>query len=78
MLRGAHVKLVYRRQDFQEVLDEDIYVNDDLPCTKVFQQFGIHARAQKFFTGNGQDRKNKGKSNDAGTTVEKYFRGNLR
>ncbi|KAI2480688.1 hypothetical protein Ptr902_07713 [Pyrenophora tritici-repentis] len=50
MLRGASVRLAYQRQEFKETIEEGISMNGDLQCTKFFQQFGLEAGKQKFFT----------------------------
>ncbi|KAL1798145.1 hypothetical protein ACET3X_002182 [Alternaria dauci] len=75
MLRGKRVKLTYRRQDFQENKDAGFSINDELPRTKVFQQFGINASEQKFFTVLGKSKSTSGhiSPGDNGTSVLKYF-----
>ncbi|CAN9187777.1 unnamed protein product [Alternaria alternata] len=76
MLRGKRVRLAYRRQDFEDNKNAGFSINDELPRTKVFQQFGLAASEQKFFTVLGKDRSSKGRvdPNDRGTSVLKYFR----
>jgi hypothetical protein len=79
MLRGKRVRLAYRRQDFEDNKEAGFSINDELPRTKVFQQFGLAASKQTFFTVLGKDRTSKGHvgSTDRGTSVLKYFRGKV-
>jgi hypothetical protein len=50
MLKGARVKIMYKRQEFGETKEQGYSMNDELPRTKLFQQFGEVAGTQKFFT----------------------------
>jgi len=83
MLRGARVRLAYRRLEFKETMEEGISMNDNLQCTKVFQQFGTQAGRQKFFTvlannSGDQDSTHTVKPADSGTTILNYSQGNLK
>ncbi|KAF7573426.1 eukaryotic translation initiation factor 2C 2 [Pyrenophora tritici-repentis] len=78
MLRGASVRLAYQRQEFKETIEEGISMNGDLQCTKFFQQFGLEAGKQKFFTILACDPDNRDSARtvnhaDTGTTILKYF-----
>jgi eukaryotic translation initiation factor 2C len=77
MLRGARVRLIYKRQEFAETKEQEYSMNDELSRTKVFQQFGEVASLQTFHTVLENSNKT-GRSvapGDAGTTVLKYFKG---
>jgi hypothetical protein len=78
MLRGARVRIVYKRQEFEETKKQGYSMNDSLPRTKVFQQFGETANFQKFFAvlekSDPSGERSIG-SNDRGTTVLQYFKG---
>ncbi|KAI4650583.1 hypothetical protein J4E93_002940 [Alternaria ventricosa] len=75
MLRGKRVRLIYQRQEFQETKDAGFSMNDELPRTKVFQQFGLPASKQRFFTvlANDKGAKVDVSPTDHGTTVIQYF-----
>jgi hypothetical protein len=49
MLKGARVRIVYKRQEFEETQKQGYSMNNEFPRTKVFQQFGEVAGIQKFF-----------------------------
>ena len=83
MLRGARVRVAYRRQEFKETVKEATSINENLQRTKVFQQFGTQAGKQKFFTvlannPGDQDSTRTVKPADTGTTILKYFQGKLK
>jgi hypothetical protein len=82
MLRGARVKITYKRQEYEETEGQEFSMNDDLPRTKIFQQFGEVASLQKFFTvlERNEDDPNSERSvadDDNGTSVLQYFKSHV-
>jgi eukaryotic translation initiation factor 2C len=79
VLGGARIRIAYIRQEFAETAEQGYSMNDELPRTRIFQQFGRLAGEQRFFKvlekdPNNPNSKRRIAATDKGTTVLDYFK----